>query len=121
MKAQSGQNVFGQKVKFPLPPLDAPKAKRFWPHAESCYTLAKGGDRFGIQFKKRALGFVRIVTDDAEITLGIVVRDDEDNQVRVAHRVSVPRNPLDPESKRYHEWRLDAVCRSRILERVALN
>jgi hypothetical protein len=100
------------------------KQVRPWRHAESTYTLATGGDKFGQFLKKQAFKFVRVVTDDAQIDFGLLIRDDEDNQIRVGHRVSVPlplrtgeeyyTSPLN--QRRRYEWRLDAVARERIQE-----
>lgn len=101
------------------------KNDRPWPHETASFTLARGGDAFGQEMKSRRIKLARIVTDDCEITLGVVIRDDEDNQVRVAHRCSVLRNPSELGNpitlKRRHEWRLDAICRNRITEMVTLS
>lgn len=94
---------------------------RPWRHAESMFTLATGSNRWGEQLKQQALSFVAVTTDDGEIPFGLLIRNDEDNQIRVAHRVSVLRNPNEiGESplnmRRRVEWRLDAIARDRITD-----
>jgi hypothetical protein len=104
-------------------PLNGPRAKgkRLWPHKQSTFTLAHGGDGFGRSMKERAIAIVRVVTTDLEIPLGLLVRDDEDNQIRVAHHVSVPAGYRHwPDSRRY-EWRLDAIDRNAVRELTRLS
>lgn len=95
-----------------------------WRHAESMYTLLrqpiKRGDRFGTphdafgdSLRKDAKAVVQVVTDDAEISMGLLLRDDENNQIRVAHVTSVMGDEF--EMRRRQEWRVDAVCKARII------
>lgn len=102
---------------------------RPWRHAESTYTLATGGASFGRFLKSKAFKIVKVVTDDAEINLGLLIRDDEDHQIRVGYRASLPlplkrweempQSPLN--RRRRYEWRLDAVARERIQEMRVLS
>lgn len=89
-----------------------------WNHGESTYTLATGGESFGRSLKNKALKLVRVITDDAEIALGYLLRNDENNQVRVGHCVGFMRDQYQFE--RRQQWRVDAVCRDRIKEMVVL-
>lgn len=95
--------------------------RRIWRHGESSYTLAAGGDKFGEYLKSKALKIVKVVTDDSEINFGLLIRNDEDGQIRVGHRVSTVKFK-DNEAqavlnmKRRTEWRLDAIARDRITE-----
>jgi hypothetical protein len=97
---------------------------RPWRHAESTFTLGSGGDKFGESLKAKALKVVQVKTDDAEIALGFLIRDDEDGQIRVGYRASVvkpyqgqqeiPEQHLN--QRRRTEWRVDAIARDRITE-----
>ncbi len=95
---------------------------RPWGHAESTYNLAKGGPKFGDFLKTKAFKLVKVVTDDAQIDLGLLVRDDEEGQIRVGHLVSVEKPYQRDDAveylnlKRRPEWRLDAISRDRITE-----
>ena len=73
--------------------------------------LAKGGKRMGEGFKRKNLGLVRIVTDDIEITLGMVLRNDEERQVRLCHCVD----------GRHGLFEIVAVDRQRIQAMQVLN
>jgi hypothetical protein len=110
MLAISGTNVCGNPVARPINDRFTRTRKAT---GKSEYTLGTfTGDRAGEDFKARAIRFERVVTDDAEISLGLLIRDDEDNQIRIAYRARGGRNPL---------WKLVAIDRSRILERRTLS
>lgn len=92
-----------------------------WNHGESTFVLGRGNDRWGAQLKEQRIGIVALKTDDAEINFGLLMRDDEPHQIRVAFRTSVLtnrdiQNGLTVLGTR-HEWQVLAVARHRILER----
>lgn len=89
-----------------------------WKHGESTYTLSEGGEPFGRSLKAQSLKTVRVITDDAEISLGYLLRNDENNQIRVGHCVGFLRDLFQFSRKQI--WRVDAVCRARIKEMVVL-
>lgn len=121
MIAVSGTNIFGQKV---FNPINGPVRRRAWPHRSSNFMLSTGGDRFGDMLKEKRIALVKVVTDDLEIPLGMLMRADEDNQVRVGYRTTIPRYPNASRQplneRRRHEWRLDAINRDRIREMVVI-
>ena len=101
--------------------LDRPTHKRVrgWNHGESMFTLASGGESFGRSLKKKAIATVQVVTDDGEIALGYLLRNDESLQVRVGHCVGYMGDNYY--ITRHQEWRVDAVCRERIERMVYLS
>lgn len=73
--------------------------------------LARGSRRMGEQFKRRNIGLVCVKTDDAEITLGMLLRDDEKHQIRICHCVDGRRGIFE----------IIAVARDRVKRMVGLN
>lgn len=85
----------------------------------STYVLAQGGSRFGDSLKRQAFCLVSVKTDDASIPLGLLLRNDEDHQVRVGMYVSVMGDRYD--FRRRGVWQVVAIPRNRIASMRALN
>lgn len=92
---------------------------RTWVHDRSTFKLAEGGASFGQSLKKQAIRIVRILTDDAEISLGLLLRDDEALQIRVAHCTGYVKDEFQMGNRQ--KWVIEAVSRSRIKEMVTLS
>jgi hypothetical protein len=104
-QAVSGTNVGGHKVYNPIN--DRLNTRRTWSTTTSYFTLGVGGEAFGQSMKEKRIGLINVTTDDIQIDMGLVIRDDEDNQIRVAFRERRGKRPV---------WRLVAIHRPRILE-----
>jgi hypothetical protein len=115
---QTGGHMAAQAL-LPRAPQQQRRTPRGWNHAESCYTLAESGASFGRSLKRQALRTVKIVTDDAEIAIGYLIRDDEELQIRVGHCTGFVRDGFQIDRRQM--WRLDAICRKRIVRMETLS
>jgi hypothetical protein len=95
----------------------------------SYYVTAQGGPDLGRWAKKKALFLARVVTDDAEFPLAMVLRNDEKNRVRIVACVGSMRHPPTANSPhKGSEWGIGplkfqhiSVERARISEMVKLS